>query len=355
MNPSECVVDVLAEVKEKHDATSKSLTSHYERSSDWLTEAIQVCIDESYAYTCIFQSSVYSHHVNLFSLQTCKRKILEGTGHEVAEPKRMKKTASADKENSAVSNVKSVLQVEKKARKLVPASIKKAKKDVPPGYNHVMSLKVMALREELRQRKLDTTGLKKDLQKRLLKAIEEEVSKKRENKSVIKSAAKAKKPPPIADDEDGDVQMKDTEASSNEIRRDSSKMDIDEDATRRMNDASAVKASAKKGAKETTVGKSFLKKTAELFSPSKSTSKMHSSKKEEVTLNASSVVVKDAGKKQEAPQSGRKPLKDGLKKTASAILSASPGQKAPFSKGSAVKAKTTVTTQEVPPKEASAE
>jgi hypothetical protein len=40
--PSECVTDVVAGVNEKRDATSRSLTSHYETSSEWLAEAIQV-------------------------------------------------------------------------------------------------------------------------------------------------------------------------------------------------------------------------------------------------------------------------------------------------------------------------
>lgn len=262
----------------------------------------------------------------------------------------MKKATPVDKENVAVSNVMSSVKPEKKARKFVPASLKKAKKDVPPGYNRVMSLKVMALREELRQRSLDTTGLKKDLQQRLLKAIaEEEDSKKRENRSVIKSAQKAKRPK-LAQDGDGDVQMKDAEiSSSNEARRDSSKMDIDEEAP-------VAKSSPKKvEAKETTVAKSFLKSTAELFSPSKIANKMHSSKKEPMDMEVSSVVEKDVIKTQEAPKSGRKPLKEGLKKTASAILSsASPSRKAFVSqptmssvhKESAVKAKANVNEQD---------
>ena len=48
MNPSESVSVAIAEVREKHDATSKSLTFHYERSSEWLTEAIQVRIHHLY-------------------------------------------------------------------------------------------------------------------------------------------------------------------------------------------------------------------------------------------------------------------------------------------------------------------
>ena len=250
-------------------------------------------------------------------------------------PKRMKKATPEDKENVAVSNIQSSVKVEKKARMFVPASFKKTKKDVPPGYNRVMSLKVMALREELHQRSLDTTGLKKDLQVRLLNAIAEEIedSKKRENKSVVKSAQKAKRPK-VAQDGNGDVQMKDSKNDSNDARCDSSKMDIDEEATRRMNDAPEAKSSPKKNeaAKETTVAKSFLKSTAELFSPSKIANKMHSSKQKPIDMEVSSVVENDASKKQQAPQSGRMPLKEGLKKTASAILSsASPSRKASVS------------------------
>lgn len=300
---------------------------------------------------------MYSSNSVLLLLQTCKRKILEGTGHEVVEPKRMKKTASADKENVADSVVKSVVKVEKDPKSAVPASIKKAKMEVPPGFNHVTSLKVTALREELRQRNLDTTGLKKDLQKRLLKAIEEEDSKKRGNKSVVKSDVKAKKKPPLtAGGGDGDVQMKDSETCTNKVRRDSSKMDIDEDVSH-----SPVKPSAKKkeAAMEATVAKSFLKSTAELFSPSKIAAKLHSSKKERGDMDVSLVVEKVAIKKLEDPESGRKPLKEGLKKTASAILSASPVRKAPVSQlakypflnGSASQAKTMVKTQEASVKE----
>lgn len=41
---SECVTDVLAGINEKRDATSRSLMLHYETSSKWLAEAIQVRI-----------------------------------------------------------------------------------------------------------------------------------------------------------------------------------------------------------------------------------------------------------------------------------------------------------------------
>jgi hypothetical protein len=201
------------------------------------------------------------------------------------------------------------------------------------------------------------------LQKRLLKAIAGEESKKRENKSVIKSAQKAKRPK-IAKDGDGDVQMKDAKTICIKPRRDSSKMDIDEDATRTQHDASVVNSGPKKAdSKETTVAKSFLKSTAELFSPNKIPSKMHSSKKEGGNSEVSSVGLKESSKKVEgAPQSGSKPIKEGLMKTACMILSsASPAQKAsmlqsaksPFRKGSTGKAKNAAKAQDVPVNKAS--
>jgi len=269
---------------------------------------------------------------------------------------------SAEKENVAASNVKSVVEPEKKAKKVVPASVKKAVDgQQQPGYVRVMSMKVSELRSELRQRNLDTTGLKKDLQKRLLEDITVEESKKQESKSGVKSAVKASMPA-IAKDGDGDVRMEDAETSDS--RRDSSKMDVDEDAALRP-DASAVKTSAKKekvAAKEATVAKSFLKNTADLFSPGRIAAKMHSAKKEMKTKETASVplaVAKETNQKPVATQSGRSSLTDGLKKTASAILSASPVRKAPVSKstkspypkGSAVKAKPVVHKQEDPVEE----
>lgn len=178
MNPSECVTDLLAGVNEKRDVTSLSLATHYERSSEWLTEAIQVrclkCLrDDGWHVSFDFVCSRRSIRFFAIHRQTCKRKILEGTGHDLVEPKRMKKaattTTAADKENVAVSNVKSE-RTEKPKRKAIPASSRKAKKaDArPTEYLRVMSLKVAELRTELRKRNLDTTGLKKELQNRLL-------------------------------------------------------------------------------------------------------------------------------------------------------------------------------------------
>lgn len=43
MNASESVANVFRGVHETRDATNRALTLQYERSSEWLTEAIQVC------------------------------------------------------------------------------------------------------------------------------------------------------------------------------------------------------------------------------------------------------------------------------------------------------------------------
>lgn len=323
-------MDVVSGVNEKREATSRSLASHYERSSEWLTEAIQVCnIDDTEPCGC-FSLSWQLTSIR-FQTQTCKRKILEGTRHEAAEPKRMKK--SAEKENVAASNVTSAVKVEKMVKKVALSSVKKSKAAAqghPPEYLRIMSLKVLELRNELRELNLDTTGLKKDLQKRLLEAIEVEANTKKESKSIVKSAVKSTKPvASCIKDGDGDVQMKDIDSSDS--HRDSSKMDVDEHDPRSMNDASAKLASAKKQkvVKEKTVAKSFLKSTAEMFSPTKISAKMHSAKKEQKVVELPAVVATATVHETNmaTTQSGRSSLTDGLKKTASAIFSASPVRK----------------------------
>ena len=269
------------------------------------------------------------------------------------------KKATTDKENDSVSNVKS--EKVEKPKIAMPASIKKAEVN-PPGYLRVMSLKVAELRVELRQRKLDTTGLKKDLQKRLLEDIAAAEDKQKESsKSLSNSVTKAKKPfISSPKDGDGDVRMKDAQTTGSD--RDSGKMDVDEDTVPKMNKEYATKAFAKKGAaqatkaggQDTTVAKSFLKSTADLFSPSKIAAKIHSMKREEGVMEKPVVVAKETNEKPEALQPGRNSLADGLKKTASAILSASPARKAtpshlkksPFSKGSAGKVKPVLKRQE---------
>lgn len=295
-----------------------------------------------------FRVYSFKRHSLVSFLQTCKRKILEGTGHEVAaEPKRLKKTV--DKENVAVMNSKNVAKVEKE-KAAVPASIKKKAREGDKPLP-VMSMKVIQLRNELLQRGLDTTGLKKDLQRRLMEHIEaEERKKQQESKSVLKSAVKAKAAASAKKDRDGDVRMKDADTSCDN-------MDVDEDASRRPDDEK------KDAAKETTVAKSFLKSTAELFSPNKIAAKMHSSKESKEVAEIPIKVAKEANARPGATQSGRNSLTDGLKKTASAILSASPARKAPvakpskspFAKGSAAKAKSVAKPQEAPVKEAPSE
>ena len=118
-------MSVVSGVNEKREATSRSLASHYERSSEWLTEAIQVRDIVIWNRCGRYSLSLYSLGTFCFQTQTCKRKILEGTGYEAAEPKRMKQ--SAEKENMAASNVASAIKVEKKEKQAAPASIKKYK------------------------------------------------------------------------------------------------------------------------------------------------------------------------------------------------------------------------------------
>lgn len=269
---------------------------------------------------------------------------MEGTGVEVPEPpKRLKKTTTTnEKENEKAIVSKSAVKAEKKSRKAVPASAKKtsAKRDQPSQQQHVdvMQMKVAQLKTELNARNLDSTGLKKVLQARLLKHIQEEESKKRqESRSVIKSAKKAKTASAAAavsssakkKDRDGDVRMEDVDAT-NDSRRDSSKMDVDEDdASSRMKKDAAPSSTAK----ETTVAKSFLKNTAELFSPNKIAAKVHhSAKKDKAVVDLTSSAVKEKKAEATTTHSGRSSLTAGLKKTASAFLSASsPAHKAPSS------------------------
>lgn len=280
------------------------------------------------------------------------------------EPKRLKTTT--DKENVAVpKNIKSAVKPEEKSKKVIPASAKKvsAKKSAQHHADEslpIMSMKVIQLRNELRKRNLDTTGLKKDLQRRLMEHVQAiEIKKRPESKSVIKSAVKAKALAAASSarkDRDGDVRMEESKTSDGDgSRRGSSNMDVDEDETARR--TKGVEA-----AKETTVAKSFLKSTAELFSPQKIASKMHSSKKnDQIAVDLTSSVTNETNQKPSAPQSGRKSLTDGLKKTASAIFSsASPARKvpvtqaakSPYTKASAVIAKSVVKPKEEAPVQA---
>jgi hypothetical protein len=283
----------------------------------------------------------------------------------------MKPTTASDKENvvESVGNSKMSVQTKllKKAisaasvKKAVPASVQKApasKFDRHPSYLHIMSLKVSDLRVELRQRGLDMTGLKKELQNRLLKDVVEGESKPRESENASKSAASLEKAEEAADG-GADVEMKD--ATNDPV---GAKMEVYAEAVpswnESMTDVTALSVSGKQATaasedrakvpepdvKETTVGKSFLKSTAALFSPGRIASKIVTLKQDANVSEHSLVVPCETKQKPDAIQPLRNSLADSFKKTASAILSASPigkaktvqSSKSPFSKDMTVKA-----------------
>lgn len=259
----------------------------------------------------------------------------------------MKPMTESDKENAAESfgdNKKSVQAILKKAmsaasvKKAVPESVKKEptpKLDTHPSYLRVMSLKVADLRSELHQRGLDTTGLKKELQNRLLREVAVAESKPQESKNASKPAASLKKVDEV-DDGGSDVQMKDATKDHTYA-----KMDVYAESVpswnESMTDVTAVSISGKQDTasddqdkmperelKVTIVGKSFLKSTAELFSPSKFASKFLSLKQDGDVAEPSLVVPSETKQKPDAIRPSRNSLAASFKKSASSILSASP-------------------------------
>lgn len=262
--------------------------------------------------------------------------------------KEAKPTTESDKENAAESvgdNKKSVQAILEKAmsaasvKKTVVASVKKEtapKLDAHPIYLCVMSLKVADLRSELQQRGLDTTGLKKkELQNRLLREVEGAESKLQESKNASKPAVSLEKGEKVGD-EVSDIQMNDATKDHTDA-----KMDVYAESVpswnESMTDVTAMAISGKQATasddqdtmpqpdlKVTIVGKSFLKSTAELFSPSKLASKFLSSKHDGDVAEPSSGVSNETKQEPDAIQPSKNLLADSFKKSASTILTASP-------------------------------
>ena len=329
--PSECVADVVASVNDKGDVTIRSLAVHYETSSEWLIDAIRVRSCDLCACYATLTSPACSPECRL--CQNCKRKILEGTGHEVSEPKRPKPT-TLDKENTTLNTENNLSNAEKLKKSVAsmrkaPASVKKApesmgKKD--QDYIPVMSLKVADLRNELRKLGLDTSGLKKELQKRLLEALADSVAPRDESKKAASFEVKTESVPSKMPD--NDVQMTDMSSSQSTKNAKVEKAPAFNTHASRVDSSSEEQSSARfdqksismQTGKEKVVGKSFLKSTADFFSPKKIASKVQSLTHQSDPSESGPEVPKETQRKSS--------FTEGLKRTASAILSASPSSKA---------------------------
>lgn len=231
---------------------------------------------------------------------------------------------------------------EASVKKAIPAGTQKAeasKFDRHASYLRIMSLKVCDLKVELRQRGLDTTGLKKELQNRLLEDVVEGESKTQAGKNALKATAVLERSDRAVDG-GTDVEMKD--ATKDPIN---TTMDDNVESGPTWNepmtdvtDRSVCGKEATDGeyrakvpahdVKETVVGKSFLKSTAEIFSPGRIASKLMPSKQVADVSVPSSDAPCETKQKPGAIQPSRNSLADSFKKTASAILSASPIGKA---------------------------
>jgi hypothetical protein len=264
----------------------------------------------------------------------------------------MKPTTACDKENTvhSVENSKlsSKTKLLKKAvsaasvKKAIPASTQKAPEsrvDTHPSYLRIMSLKVSDLKNELRQRELDTTGLKKELQNRLLKDVVKGESNTKASKNSSKSVASLEKAKEAVDG-GADVEMKDATKVPTDAEMEVC-VESDPSWNESMTDVTTMSFSNKQATaseyrvkvpepdvKETDVGKSFLKSTVELFSPGRIASKVMSSKRDADVSVPSTFVPCETKQKPEAIRPLRNSLAESFKKTASAILSASPIGKA---------------------------
>jgi hypothetical protein len=248
---------------------------------------------------------------------------------EVSQSKRVK----SDKENTVPAAT-----VSRSASSVVASN----NNDSHPQYLAVMSKKVAELRKELKARGLEATGLKKDLQQRLLQSIidaersssssggsassgnaDESIHKEEEEPdkqqrlpakspfSKVEDHAQEEEPDEEDDDEPVDDLMS-FEPAPKENTND--RMSVDAPVT-----VVVAKSAAKKKpvpqAKPVAVQQSFVKSTAALFSPNKLTSKFQQPRPHEVPLSQQ--------KKKAAPLSPFASFKKNIVKTASTLLSSS--------------------------------
>jgi hypothetical protein len=138
ITPQESIADAVASLDEKRQQGDLVLMEHFEKTSKWME--------------------------TLFS--SCKRKILQGSDVDILKAKKAKLetafVAAVDKENSKPSVVYSINKNVKVKQQEAEPGIKH------PRYDEIMAMKVTELRKEIKSLRLEGTGLKRDLQQRLL-------------------------------------------------------------------------------------------------------------------------------------------------------------------------------------------
>lgn len=137
ITPQECIVDVVTSLHERRLESDVRMTEHYETTCLWMQE--------------IFES--------------CKRKILEGSDTGASNSKRIRAEVAEhaiDKENKYPEGVNII---QKSMDDPKPHS---ELEKWHPRYLEIMSMNVKELRKEIKSVGLEATGLKRDLQNRLL-------------------------------------------------------------------------------------------------------------------------------------------------------------------------------------------
>lgn len=210
-------------------------------------------------------------------MQTFKRKILAslGDGQPVANNKRQK--VGEAKENVApnVEVVVSSKMANKPADTLSMVQPEHEESSGDSQQTRIMGLKVVELRKELRELGLETTGLKRALQQRLIVALDdarrenpnEESSREDGNVEIPDESNKAHRMSTSSHEGKNEDEVKDSRMSLDEP----SKVSNDEDESK--HDVVSV------GKDEKLPLKNFVKTTAKLFSPDGMTSKFQQPRK----------------------------------------------------------------------------
>ena len=353
------VADISASLLQQREKTIAELMKAHESNTDWLNSAVEVCGHlGQFVYRLL--SLLLTLRVTLFMGQTYKRKISEGARVEhivVSQPAKKAKPETVDpkeKENSRQNVINQQPQAQQsKSEKKPMANSNESMSNVVdvsshPQYLQVMSMKVVQLRQMLKGRSLESGGLKKDLQKRLLTAMVAEENgaispKKKPAPKSFSSTTMSNDNGDTVDDEVEAMQTDEIESPVDDSKSDektnaknksvshveAETVDLTESMNTEKKDVIPHQEKANEPIKSNNVEqtkstiaeelsgmRSIVKNTARLFSPNRSTSKRS-------VVSGSGPSKSSTGPLNQKPsaQSPLKSFKRSLVKTASAILS----------------------------------